>query len=434
MIDSKLLHLSTATINTWKDMLQTFLLAALYGAVFYGIEFYFFKGTLVANLPSAASLSTWDAGWYQAVVQKGYHYDPHQSCTVGFYILFPLIWKFSMLGIPGICVLNILFFAAGFSLLCNILRPGTQDKLLWLTIPTVFFAFIPYSEALFFLLASLALYAIKADRRWLIWVSLFLLSLTRVTVVFVAPAFLAMSLTSAPRRLWYKSLYQYLVIYLTPLVLGTALFVWYQYYTTHKWFAYFYAQQRFWGHEFNLPTLPFSTFAGPPTIWLCALALFVGIFCFFFAVIRCFQWLLKDKAQDPFLIASCVYLATIMLEGILYNPIWSSGTTNLPSLLRYTFMNPFFYIFLDRFSIKAVYTWKNYVLVFFLSNLVWLTFASYTHIQHFLYMLGNTILIFFFMLHSDKRLQWPILALVALCFYFQVYLFQIFIGGTYYPD
>jgi len=96
--------------------------------------------------------------------------------------------------------------------------------------------------------------------------------------------------------------------------------------------------------------------------------------------------------------------------------------------------NPFFYVFLYRFTNAVQYTWKNYVLVFIVSNVVWLTFGSYVHIDYFLYFMGNTLLIFVYMLHSNKKLQWPVLMLAVLNFYFQVCLFQMFIAHSSFPE
>jgi hypothetical protein len=334
----------------------------------------------------------------------------------------------------GISILNVLFFATGFSLLCSFYKLTVQNKILWLTMPTIFFAFIPYSEALFFLLSAITLYGIKNNNRWIVWISLFLLSLTRATGVFLAPALLIMSLVSASRNVWRKSLFNYLINYLAPMVAGTACFVGYQYLCSGKWFVYFETQEKFWGHKFNWPVFPFSTFGGPVTIWLSALAVFIDFCAIIFLAIVFFRWLFKRQIQEPLLIVSCGYLLMTLLEGIFFNPIGSSNTTNLPSLFRYTIMTPFFYVFLNHFTNKDQYSRNHYVLVFFLSNIVWLFFGSYVHIQFFIYFMCNTIIIFLYMLLANKKLEWPVVVLIALNFYSQVHLYQIFLAGTIYPD
>ena len=86
------------------------------------------------------------------------------------------------------------------------------------------------------------------------------------------------------------------------------------------------------------------------------------------------------------------------------------------------------------FTNSVQYTWKNYLLVFLLANIVWLSFGSYLHILSFLYFMGKTILIFLFMLLSNRKLDWPVIVLVMLNFYFQLHMYQMFISNTGYPD
>lgn len=416
-----------------KEFWNTFLLALTYAIVFYGVQLFFFKSSLVANMPDENNYG-WDVGWYRSVVLNGYLYLKDDASNIAFFILFPLIWKITHLSTFGISLLNIVFFSAGFSILCGFFKINVQQKILWLTIPTVYFAFIPYSEALFFLLSATTLYGIKKKSLWIIWVSLFLLSLTRATGVFLAPSLLAMSLLSSPRQIWYKSLFNYLKLYLLPIVLGTAVFVWYQYLCTGIWFVFLEVEEKYWGHKFSWPVLPFNTFAGPSTKWISALAIFTGFFALIYMIVMGIRWLFRNRVQEPLLVVSCGYLLMALLEIILYSPTWGSDTTNLPGIFRYTFMNPFFYVFLHYFTNSVQYTWKNYLLVFLLANIVWLSFGSYLHILYFLYFMGNTILIFLFMLLSNRKLDWPVIVLVMLNFYFQVHMYQMFISNTGYPD
>ncbi len=315
----------------------------------------------------------------------------------------------------------------------TIFKLNTRDKLLWLSAPAVYFAFIPYTEALFFLLGSIVLYGIKNNKKPALWVSLFLLSLTRPTGVILAPAFLAMCLFSNDNKKWHIGALSWLANYLLPMAFGTSLFIWYEYIKSGIWFVFFDIEKKFWGHSLNMPVLPFGNYAGPPLMWISALALFVGIFSFFYLLIRFIKWIAKNNTCEPLLIVSCGYLLMSILSVVLFNPTWGTNTTNLAGIYRYTFMNPFFYVFLYYFTNTVSYRWNDYLLIFVLSTGVWLLCGSYTHIQTFLYFAGNSVIVFFYMLHANKKLVWPAMILTGLNIFFQLHFFQQFISNLF-PD
>src|SRR5262249_51191537 len=125
-----------------KEAFQTFLLAVGYALFFYCFQFFIYKSGFAKNMPDAQNIMHWDCGWYRDLAKYGYEFSWQHSSTSGFFILFPLIWKIIGLNVWGICFLNILFFATGFSILTSMFRLSVADKLLWLSVPTVYFAFI----------------------------------------------------------------------------------------------------------------------------------------------------------------------------------------------------------------------------------------------------------------------------------------------------
>src|SRR4051812_7368252 len=118
-----------------KEMLNTFLLALLYGAAFYGLQFFLHRISMVPEVPTAENLCVWDAGWYKTIVIKGYEFNTSMPCDSGFFYLFAAVWKLSHLDALGVSFLNIIFFASGFSLLAGIYKLSVPDKLLWLSVP-----------------------------------------------------------------------------------------------------------------------------------------------------------------------------------------------------------------------------------------------------------------------------------------------------------
>ncbi|MES2704376.1 MAG: hypothetical protein V4649_17175 [Bacteroidota bacterium] len=418
-----------------KELLHSFLLAAGYAAVFYCLQFFLHKAGMVGAVPDAENLLHWDGGWYKSVAERGYEFHKEAS-TSGFFILFPAIWKLTHASVWGICIINILFFSAGFSILCRLfsLRPGTQ--LLWLSVPTVYFAFVPYTEALFFLLGSTLLYGIVRQKNGITWLSLLLLSLTRVTTIFLLPGLLLMVLVANERRYWYAGVRKFMWLYLSPVVLGLAAFIIFQYVQTGVWFAYFIQQSENWGHIFMHPTFPFNSLSGNRTMWLSALAAVAGVVSFVMLIMKSVAWLARGRREENgILITSCVYLLLILAITIFCNPSYGGNNgTNPTGIFRYTMMSPFFYVFLHYFSTGRAFRAWHYAAIILLANFTYLAFGSYVHIQALLYFNFSTLLIVLYMMGAKKENGWQAGALIAINFFMQVQLFQQFISTGIFPD
>lgn len=412
---------------------RTLLLCLAYAAFFHCVNFFLYRTGIVTHYPSTENLMRWDASWYNAVAHSGYEFHSFAS-TSGFFYLFPAIWKLTHLGAFGMAMLNIVFFSTGFTILAGMYRISLTDKLVWLSFPTVYFCFVPYTEALFFLLCSLLVYGISARRVAIIMVSLFLLSLTRVVVILIVPGLLALSLVEQPRQLWLRGIGRFLWLYLLPSVLGFAVFVLIQYAETGVWFAYFTQQAEYWGHKFNPPILPFSSLGGQPSIWLSALGAVVDLAALILLLVIGLQWLIKNKVQSGLLMLSCAYLASILYITFYYNPCYGSENTNVTGIFRYSLMSPFFYIFLHTLTHGRSLRWQHYVGMFLIANVAYLTFGSYLHLQAMLFYNFCTLIVFALMARAKESNQWASYALVAINFFFQVHLYQIFLTGSIYPD
>ncbi len=59
-----------------------------------------------------------------------------------------------------------------------------------------------------------------------------------------------------------------------------------------------------------------------------------------------------------------------------------------------------------------------------------MAFGAYVHLQELLFFTFNTVLIVFYMISSNSKLEWPVIALTIINFLFQLMLFQFFIGRT----
>ncbi len=413
-----------------KEVLHTFLLVMLYGIGFYCLQIVLYRIGMFSSYPTHDSLISWDAGWYRDIARRGYAYSNIGQSNSGFFYLFPAIWKLTGFNGVAISLLNMSFFAAGLSVLAGMFKPDIQHKMLWVSMPAVMFAFVPYAEAVYFLLGAVCLYGISAQRTWLIVASLFLLSLTRATAIFVVPAFLCMEVLSCSRKDIPRNIGRYLLLYILPSAAGLATFVFIQYQATGVWFAYFIAQSTFWRRIYSAPILPFYNGVGYHTILLNALAIFACLTAFVMLIFRITKWLARGEQQDKVLVVSLAYLTTTLFSSLFYSPLWLNGATDVIGTFRYTMMTPFFYVFLNHVTRNTTYKWQHYVIVFLFATGVWMAFGAYAHLQELLFFSFNTVVILLFMACSSRKLEWPAIALTLINFLFQMLLFQHFIGRT----
>lgn len=410
---------------------KAFLFAICYGAFFYAIQFFLVQIEMFAIEPSSANLKSWDVGFYDSIRQSGY--DAHSDNT-GFFILFPFLWKISGLGVWGITILNMLFFALGFAFLMRTI--DEEDPVFWLlalTLPSVYFAFLPYTESLFFLLGSLILYSIKAEKYWLLWFSLLFISLVRATGVFLLPAFIAMELLSNPAKLCWKSLQKILFVYATPMMFGLGVFLCWQYAETGIWFAYFKKQADHWGHTFALPTLPFSNIENGTVRyhWLSAIAMLVDAVALIFLIWRGVLWLKNKVSDNKILLLSAGYLTMVLMSLLFLNPHYGC-MTNIMGANRYTIITPFFFVFIHSLYKQKYAVWQI-LCVFVFISVFWYLFGAYDGMRKYIAiaMINNLLIVAFILFSTYKKYHWLVIPIIAVNFFVQLHMFQQFITPLY---
>lgn len=419
-----------------KKNINTFSLVFFYSVGFCILQFFLHKVGVVSATPNATTLSRFDANVYYDVAQHGYVFNDPQANNTGVYILYPWLCRMLGLGIVGMAVTNILLFSIGFTVLVQLYEVDTAAQFLWLTTPSLFFMFVPYTEALFFLLMTLTFYGIKNKRWWLVWITLFLGSLTRATAIFLIPSLLVTELLANDRRLWLKSIGTYILHYVLPVLAGLFFFVLYQYHVTGDWFRYFHQQREWEGHKFSWPKFPLASISGGDNItWLSALAILVSLVSLVLIVKKAIVWLFKNEIQeDKIVTLSLCYLPIILFLTLFLNPKWGTGTTNLTGMHRYSLCTPFFFVFLYYVISRAeAYKLKHFIGIFLLCNIAWLSCGAYKHIMYLMFFNVDTAIVFAYMLIANKKLQWPLLAVTAFNIVVQVGLFQQFIQNIY-PD
>ncbi len=427
--------LSNVTATLKKDnAIQTFLLVMCYGIAFHIVQLLLYKMGLSSVLPDPVTLERYDAGIYHRASQLGFYYNNDHDNNSGIYLLFPWVWRLLHVGIMGMAFFNLVFFAIGFTLITRIYPISSADKILWLTTPSLYFMWVPYSEALFCLLGAIAFYGIATKNKWLIWGGLFFISLNRATAVFLIPSLFVMELLTNERKDLLKTLYHYFIYYALPTLAGTFVFVFLQYYYSGIWFLYFKEQEKNLGHELSIPALPFgNVYGGDRVTWLCALAMLPCVIAIILLVRKGYKWLVKNKVYtDKVWVLTLGYLPVVLFTMVFCNPKWGTGRTNLLGIHRYVFCSPFIFVFLYHIVSKPrEYKPKHFIAVFLLSNLVWLSMGSYWHIQVLLFYNFNTLLVMAYMLHANKKTTWVTAALCAANFFFQVSLYQQFLSNLF---
>ena len=416
-------------INTRKEFFSTFLMVLCYGLGFYFIQFFIFKIGVTSILPNDVTLIRWDAPIYKDVATKGYDMK-----TTGVMVLFPMIWRILHVGYAGMAIANFVLFAVGFSLICSVYQVSVNERFLWLTTPSLYFMWVPYTEATFCLLTAFCFYGIVKRNRWLIWSSLFLLCLCRATAFFLLPSLLVMELLTNSKKDIFKALIDYCIYYALPILLGTVTFILIQYFYTGAWMPYYKGQVKNLGHELSIPVLPFSDFYGGARVtWLNAFALFVCFIALVLVIIKICRWLFRGvKENDKVWVLTLSYLPLILFTMVFCNPKWGSETTNLLGMHRYTFCSPFIFVFFYYMVNKAKeYKLKHFVLVFILANLVWFSMGAYVHIQEMLFYNFITLLIMGYMFYANNKNSLVSLAIFGINLFLQIMIFQQFIAGPF---
>jgi hypothetical protein len=334
----------------FKGTNRTLLLIAAHVAccflVFYFLSYWkFFHGF--------GSTKSWDAYWYERISKNGYEYNANGESSCGFFPLFPYLWKMiSPLGMAGVTILNFSFYIIGLLLLKRMLNFSNSFLALCLSIPSIMFMYVPYSEALFFLSTSVFMYGLFKNDPKLIYGGLLAASLTRPTALFFIPAIIFMELMhQKDKRIVIVNILKYSSVS----VLGVLIVVLFQYFKTGVWFAYFRAQSSSWARQFSIPQIPFTTWGREKLLWLDGIALFFGLFALsivLYVVIRnCFGK--KSVNIDKATLFSLCYIVMATFSVVFFNSKDALGGTSLMGANRYILATPCF-VFLLHFMSKEM--------------------------------------------------------------------------------
>jgi hypothetical protein len=363
----------------------------------------------------------WDASNYNYIRENGYSGD-----KTAFFPLFPLVWKWLSLGPYGIVLLNAaLFFLSFYWLLKNLNIKKLEEIILYLTIPSFIFFFLPYSEALFFLWSSIILIGLSKHKNYLVYLGLFFATISRPAFTIFIPALIITELI-APNRI--KSL-QKIGAYVLISGIGVLCVGVIQYADTGEWFKFFSAQKN-WGNEPQVPKLPLTSWSDGFIIRTDAFAFLIGILSgvFLSALLLRLRWLKNIKPPKE-VIFSLAYIGGITLSVLIFR----GGS--LFSLNRFILATPFIIVVMNYWlSSNFKLNHKNLLVIFGLLSIFWFLFGSYGHIQLILkFGLLTIYALLLFALKSHEAIirKYSIYFLIVLNFTFQIIFYLRFLEGKW---
>ena len=341
--------------------------------IFYCILSFF---GFIKGMPGNDSLVRFDVVFYKSIVDSGYSYIPGTQSNIAFFPLFPAIWHFLHTSPMGISCVNLLLMLAGVVLLQKTYQVKLPQLLVLLSTPSLFFCYIPYSEAMFFLASAVFLYGLEKNTKVAI-LGIFLACLTRSASTIFIPAliftlFITFKKGKEPKKQFLK--YGLLMVSSLLALLVTQLI---QYFQTGYFFKFFEVQKH-WGRDFKIPTFYLTTWDGVRLIWLDGLAFFVGVVC----LVICAGLLIRklknwSRELSPSFVFSVTYLGIVTLIILFFSCVdtFLDGTS-IFSLNRFVFATPYFFVFLVLSAKYFKINLKNTLVFVIIAVIVWSLFNA----------------------------------------------------------
>src|SRR5690606_33007140 len=150
---------------------------------------------LLTQIPQSDNLARFDSVYYYSIATEGYYAEFETGGgNTGFFPMFPWIWDALQTDYLGISVFNIILTLLSVTVLTHILQIRSRYLLLFMSLPSFVFFFLPLSEAAFFLFSSLILIGMYRKNDWVTAAGLLLASMTRPSSVVFVPAVLILML------------------------------------------------------------------------------------------------------------------------------------------------------------------------------------------------------------------------------------------------
>jgi len=307
--------------------------------VFWLIVLYVLAFLKILEFPSSQNIIFWDAGWYKSIAENGYFVNTDEQSNIAFFPLFPKVWSFLQLSPLLVSCFNILLFILGIYVLVNSFSLKRNEILYLICSPSLFFCFIPYSEALFFLCTCVVLYGLKKQKLFLVFIGLFFSGLCRTTSMLFLPAFFLIELYDFGYIKNYFQIFKRFIVYISVSLLSIVSVAVVQFFDTGKWFG-FLTVQKYWGKIWQFPNFPITTWDSSRLLWIDSFALLLSLL----SIVLLMYYLKKlyfnsQKIYDKSLLFALSYLTCVGLITLFYTK--PELKTTIYSLNRYVLATPF---------------------------------------------------------------------------------------------
>lgn len=304
----------------------------------------------IKQLPNNSNITQWDAGIYQDIKFNGYNIDiDEKSGNTGFFPLFPYVWKISNLSSIGIAIFNLSLFFFCMQWLMKIFAIPNKIVLIYLSIPSLIFFFVPYSESLFFLSSTLILVGWKKQSYWLIIFGCIISCISRPSFLYFIPTIIFIIFYLWKENQLSRNNKLILLLTLFAIIIGFSINLFLYDKFTGESFAFF--QMRRDGNSFSLPVFPLTTWRGAKLLWLDGTALIIcmatSITCLGLLLSKYFKKI--EAVKEITTLFSLGFISVIIIHILFFNIKDPSGGTSLLGLNRFVFATPFFLLTLNHY-------------------------------------------------------------------------------------
>lgn len=342
---------------------------------------------------SDKNLVHWDAEYYNTI--RKYQYFPHESaktpekeaffrdCSFAFFPLFAWIWKLSQLPATFVILLNFSLFLISILALSHLLIEEEKRKKYFfafsLLMPSTLIFLIPYSEAVFFSMMTVAIWGMKKEKYVLTFIGLMFAAMTRPAVTLVGAALVGAEILLLLKHQNIGYFVKELGKKFLPLLVGTFVIISFQMYCgSGSWFKFMEVQKN-WGTKLAFPNgitdWSWEGF-GLDVGWL-----FFAFPLVVYGLLHHYFLLLKAKNFPPnlligasMLLVSGGYLALVSFFAVFLH----GGCIN--SLFRYAFCSPFFFVIAAHFFNQSAHiSLKKIVIPLFTSLIMSALFLGMNH-------------------------------------------------------
>ncbi|WP_426058275.1 hypothetical protein [Hymenobacter sp. B1770] len=337
-----------------------------------------------------SAFSNWDAEHYLYIRLHGY-----DEMRTAFFPLFPYLWRWLNVSPVAMGLLNLALFAVSFAALAWQFQWPWRTQLVLLSVPSLMFMALPFSEAVFFASGTALLLGLRRQLPWLYCLGLLLSCTCRAAAFVILPAVAATFLLAHPPRLRHVGT-ALTATAATLLGLGISMLVHKSY--TGQWLSVFKAQ-RFWDNHLQWPTLPLRNWAGSFPTRFEAPPFLIGLGCAVGLV-----WLAWRHWRQPLpTVAQPIIFALAYLGGVTFITVATRGGV-LVSLSRYIYATPYFLLLLAEFKGRVRLSSRQLVILFLLMEAAWLAlFGAYMHIRSVLGYTAVSAVVMLWLLNAHQQ-------------------------------